>query len=85
MFSLNPVLLIFQGAQHLIRHYFANDPILQNHFQQLVLETIRMTTLARSLELTWKEASGKAKRLQLPGGMNMAYYDLNTVSYIFLR
>ena len=44
-----------------------------------------MTTLARSLELTWKEASGKAKRLQLPGGMNMAYYDLNTVSNIFLR
>merc|ERR1711981_116293 len=66
-----------QGAQHLIRHYFANDPVLQNHFQQLVLETIRTTTLARSLELTWKEASGKAKRLQLPGGMNMAYYDIN--------
>jgi hypothetical protein len=49
------------------------------HLQQLVLETIRTTTLARSLELTWKEASSKAKRLQLASGMNMAYYDINMV------
>ena len=63
----------------MIRHYFGNDPVLMQHLQQLVLETIRPTTLARSLELTWKETSSKAKRLQLPSGMNMAYYDINMV------
>ena len=42
-------------------------------------EATRMTTLARSLELSWKEVSSKATRLELPGGMNMAYYDLNKV------
>ena len=69
----------------MIKHYFGDDPALLHHLQQLVLETIQTTTLARSLELTWKEASGKAKRLELPGGMNMAYYDLNTVRIIVIE
>jgi len=76
--AFNDAMTLDQGAQNLIKHYFGNDPALLHHLQQLVLETIQTTTLARSLELTWKEASGKAKRLELPGGMNMAYYDLNT-------
>jgi len=75
--AFNDAMTLDQGAQNLIRHYFGNDPVLMQYLQQLVLETIRTTTLARSLELTWKETSSKAKRLQLASGMNMAYYDIN--------
>lgn len=75
--AFNDSMTLEQGAQILIRHYFRDDPILMSCLLETVLESIRMTTLGRSLELSWKETSSKATRLQLPGGMNMSYYDLN--------
>ena len=63
----------------MIRRSFRDDPLLTSRLLDTVQESVRMTTFARSLELSWKEASQKATRLGLPGGMNMAYYDLNKV------
>ena len=68
-----------QAADILIRHYCRDDPFLMTCLLDTTTEATRMTTLARSLELSWKEVSSKATRLELPGGINMAYYDLNKV------
>lgn len=75
--AFHDALTLHQSADILIRHYCRDDPFLMTCLLDTTTEATRMTTLARSLELSWKEASSKATRLELPGGINMAYYDLN--------